>query len=846
MSAIEVRCPTCNAPVRLAADRAGQAVRCDICYQTFTAPAAPAEPPAGPRPVARPVLARPVRASAPADRPRERKRRPDRDPDRRPAKAGGRNGTVLLVSGAVAVFGLLAVAAVGAVGYLAYREVAWTKPPAGQTPTRAVPPPVVTGPETRGGLPVIDGGLRRDPPVAAVPADPIARVKASTVYVRCDVGPGQVASGTGFFAGRPGYVLTNAHVVGYGPRDRRPATRVEVVVDSGGPAQRVLAADVYGADSDADLALLKVAAGDGLPDPLPFGSAAGLRETEEVFVFGYPFGERLGLNVSVNKTTVSSLRREGGRVAVVQLGGGLNPGNSGGPVADRAGQVVGVSVAKLRGAQGIDFAIPAETAAAFVEDQLASGGRIKLGPVADAPAAPIEPKLPPFRPAPPPFQRPQAPRPGDLPRIPAPPSPVYTVRTPAAKEEVLLPGPVADACVGGGGRYLIFRTTGKRALAVFDIQQAKLAKEIPLSEDVAHIASGATRLVIVYPNAKLIQLWNLTTLARERSAQLPAALTADSIHQVCMGSASAGPLFVYLPKEKRTLALDLGTLKTAEVRWTHWAPNNAYGPLNMRVSPDGTLLVGWGGGWAGCEVATFRGGRQVGSNPKIEFWSGGGEFALPTADGRLVLTPWAVLDRAGTAAKEPGLKDAYLVPAVEPGFFLSFEKMGTVGAPPRAGQPPAGVAAYTDDRKRLFALAGLDELTADPALAWEKRVFYYPRSGLLVTLAAGNDRLVLRRMSLAEQLDRSGADYLLVTSHPPAFAVPGKVLAYTPEVRSKKGGVKLRLESGPAGMAVSADGKLTWVVPADFAEPVTVVLAVSDASGQEVFHTFTLSPEAKD
>src|SRR5581483_5333948 len=123
----------------------------------------------------------------------------------------------------------------------------------------------------------------------------------------------------------------------------------------------------------------------------PFGSAAGLHETEEVFAFGYPFGERLGLEVSVNRTTVSSLRREHGKVAVVQLGGGLNPGNSGGPVADRAGAVVGVSVAKLRGAQGIDFAIPAEAAAAFVEDQLASGGRMKLGPVAEAPAAPDGP-----------------------------------------------------------------------------------------------------------------------------------------------------------------------------------------------------------------------------------------------------------------------------------------------------------------------------------------------------------------------------------------------------------------------------------------------------------------------
>src|SRR5581483_2684890 len=205
---------------------------------TFTAPATlPGEPLA----VARPVSARPVRAAVPAGRPRERGRRPDRDPDRRPAdKSGGR--AVLLVLGVVGVFGAIAVAAVGVVGYLAYRQAAVADAP-GPSPAQAAPQEAVA-PQTQGGLPVIDvGGRRPDPPV---PADPVARVKASTVYVRCDVGPGRVASGTGFFAGRPGYVLTNAHVVGYGPHDRRPASRVEVVVDSGGPAQRTLAAEVFG------------------------------------------------------------------------------------------------------------------------------------------------------------------------------------------------------------------------------------------------------------------------------------------------------------------------------------------------------------------------------------------------------------------------------------------------------------------------------------------------------------------------------------------------------------------------------------------------------------------------
>ena len=68
-----------------------------------------------------------------------------------------------------------------------------------------------------------------------------------------------------------------------------------------------------------------------------------------------------------------------GTVEVVQLAGGLNPGNSGGPVANAKGEIVGVSVAKLRDTDTIAFAIPAETARQFTDDQIRSGGSINLG-----------------------------------------------------------------------------------------------------------------------------------------------------------------------------------------------------------------------------------------------------------------------------------------------------------------------------------------------------------------------------------------------------------------------------------------------------------------------------------
>jgi hypothetical protein len=404
-----------------------------------------------------------------------------------------------------------------------------------------------------------------------------------------------------------------------------------------------------------------------------------------------------------------------------------------------------------------------------------------------------------------------------------------------------LSAPAADVAVGGGGRYLVLKLAGKKKLAVFDVQQGKVARELPLLEEEAHIAAGATRLVVIYPGAKLLQLWDLGTLERERSAALPGNLTQDTIHQICLGSASPGPLFVYLPREKRTLALDLKSLETTEVHWAHWAPNNAYGPLNMRASADGSLLLGWGGGWAGLDIASFSGGSQVGNFDRAEF--SGGAFALATADGSLVFTPWGVLNRAFAPVTTPELRNVYLVPAAEPGFFLALRGGGVpvsyVAGP--VSLPAVGeVGVYGQDRTLLFRMTDCDELKAGSDLPWEKRVHYYPRAGLLVTLGRAKDRLILHKVDLADRLEKSGADYLVVVSRPPP-AKAGSPFTYRLDVRSRKGGVKVKLESGPPGLKVTPAGEVTWAVPGKFDEPeADVLVTVGDTSGQETVHRFTV------
>jgi hypothetical protein len=213
--------------------------------------------------------------------------------------------------------------------------------------------------------------------------------------------------------------------------------------------------------------------------------------------------------------------------------------------------------------------------------------------------------------------------------------------------------------------------------------------------------------------------------------------------------------------------------------------------------------------------------------------------ALPSADGRFIFTPWGIVDRNFKQAKMPELSRHWVVPATEPGYFLALTN-GNPGYAPENLQGTGEAIFYTEDRKRLFALNGLDELKTKTTLGWEKRVHFYPRGSLLVTLSKEKDRLLLRRVDVKEQLEASGADYLVVLSRPPV-AKPGAAFTYKVEVCSKKGGVKVKVESGPAGLSVTPQGQVTWNVPAKVDEfRLDVVLSVADASGQEVLHAFTI------
>jgi S1-C subfamily serine protease len=199
------------------------------------------------------------------------------------------------------------------------------------------------------------------------------RARAATVYIRVTQNDGKTASGSGFFEAESGMVVTNAHVVDMIRPGKPPPRQIDIVIYSGQALEQSVKGTVLGVDRESDLALIKPelepARRSGIPS-LKVASARSLIETQKLYVVGFPFGERLNTSVTFSDTTVSSLHRDfRGLVSRVQVNGGMEPGNSGGPVIDVHGNVVGVAVAGISGTQ-IKFAIPGDQVPALFTGRL--------------------------------------------------------------------------------------------------------------------------------------------------------------------------------------------------------------------------------------------------------------------------------------------------------------------------------------------------------------------------------------------------------------------------------------------------------------------------------------------
>ena len=725
----------------------------------------------------------------------------------------------------------------------------------------------------------------------AVADDGLTRVeisklgKAATVLVEVK---DRRAYGSAFCIHSSGLFLTNEHVA---------QGTVTVILNPGLKNEQICKAKVVRSDKDMDLALLRVEGVKDLPT-VSLGTDEKLTELMEVVTVGFPFGTLLAPDrkgypeVSINVGSITSLRRKDDVLHRIQLDAALNPGNSGGPVLDKSGKVVGVVVAGVQGS-GVNFAIPVSVVQRFVarpdiyfDPPVLGPGNIHKAVVFEAQVVPllessaplsVELVLKPskgkersqrmeaaegkFRASMVPVTPPNEAlslrvlahfengtlnatlndrkikaagkevRLSDIARIQFKPNlqvvlhdgktlegPVtgfdevqvqlgeqslpidlskslslrfapnvttdqiwYTMIVRQGDKEVwrqtesltlqgLLPVPVVavsgengikppplqdekttrklpssigNVAVGGGGRYLVLHLPKMHKLAVFDVNTAEIAGQIPIEEDSALFAANQEDVVILLPTAGAIERWSLKTLERDVSVPLP---VKGILKSVAMGSASKGPLLVHsvagtmaFDKASYTL-IDTETLKALSNEVT-LQPNQAAlfrDFVHIRASANGKVF----GLWCTNHVPNGVGSVIISdADSKAYYAHHAAGHVLPGPDGKTLFTCLGK-SRPQVDFQERFEITSAMVPACHGDSYLVL---------PPANKPGAVTIQVPGKNEPVATLNNID-LTAPKEDAikhdftFDKRVHLIPDARLLIVIPNTDDRLLLYRL----------------------------------------------------------------------------------------------------
>lgn len=414
-----------------------------------------------------------------------------------------------------------------------------------------------------------------------------------------------------------------------------------------------------------------------------------------------------------------------------------------------------------------------------------------------------------------------------------------------------LPGTVSQMVVGANGRLILLHFKDLKKVGVFDVGEAKIVKYIPASDDQTLIAAGANHMLVVSQDQGVISRYNLTTFERELTKSIP---FAGLIKYIGMGANSFGPAMVRWSQGSGQIDsakfefIDLKTLGKLDVTWpNNRRPHSVVRDRNdIHVTNDGKLFCV--GGIGLIKLA----GNKV-EMPRGQYDSHTGGHLIPSATGRYLVSGTRIFNQKLIATNGQSQNYGLIIPSVTGEYYLYFAERGMrggfggegLGGGHSQAKTPAKLYLFGDSRPLVNVpdletpvTSGMNQLDFFRA---EKKCLFMPESKVIVSLSPTLDSLILRRLDIEEALAESGIDYLIVTSMAPANAQLGVNYEYQMDVKSKKGGVKFRLDSAPDGMVISEGGKISWIPPKDLQEAEqNVIVTIRDSAGQEVFHSFSI------
>ena len=420
-----------------------------------------------------------------------------------------------------------------------------------------------------------------------------------------------------------------------------------------------------------------------------------------------------------------------------------------------------------------------------------------------------------------------------------------------------LPFECDDVTVGGDGRFLIFYSKFQRKLAIFDVNVAKVVRQIPVAAEDVLFTAGAENLIVILQPDNIIQRWDLRSLEREKIAALP----VERPQAICMGVASTGPaLLVYVAERAfrrvRLQLLDTSTFQLLEEGMKQPKGDDFREPdIRVRASRDGRVF----GIWQHTEGPSPEFDAYVVFDVGSERFDGDSSqlpYAVPSPDGARLYcgaeirspfdSEWLNRRPLARGADQGGQR--FLVPAVHGNAYLSIPYSAERPRAAGGGRRVASLHIAGDDRP----LAELPDVKCspiwkdwdwqhEPRLTFDKRVWLIPDAKLLAVLGRSNQTLTLHRVDIEQKLAQSKTDYLFIDSRPPRNAIRGETYRYHIAAISKRGMDGYQVELGPEGMTASDVGEVLWHVPAHESRAgFDCVVAVRDALGQERFQSWTV------